>query len=238
MSETAPEGIDQPAESADKGVAPKQDEKTDDRMSWSYKFVRSATYWLTRIFCGFKVHGQENMLREGGCIVVPNHASFLDPPIMGASYKYRPIRFLARDTLYKGKIWTSILLSLHTLPLSRDKGDIAALRKALNLIKEGKAVALFPEGTRTPDGELHEPKGGVAFLIGKARVPVVPVYIEGTFNVWPKGAKWLRRAKISVTYGKPIAPEEFPSGGKSRDRHDEIGRIVMERIAALKPDNG
>ena len=98
-------------------------------------------------------------------------------------------------------------------------------------------MGIFPEGTRSSDGELQQAKGGVGFLIAKAGVPVVPAYVQGTFNAYPRGAKWIRPSKISVTYGTPIPPSEISALGDGRGSYDAIAALVMARIAALREGN-
>jgi 1-acyl-sn-glycerol-3-phosphate acyltransferase len=170
----------------------------------------------------------------GGCILAANHASYLDPPAVGCGLNHRVVHFMARDTLYKNRFFSWVLLQLRPFPIDRTKGDVGALRKALNHLKEGHVVALFPEGTRTSDGNLQAPKGGIGFLIAKAAVPVVPVHIDGTFKAYPRGAKRVNRTPVTLRYGKPILPDELKKLGDDRSAYEKIGKLVMERISALK----
>lgn len=119
------------------------------------------------------------------------------------------------------------------IPIDRTKGDLAALRSALSGLKGGKVVALFPEGTRSLDGNLQEPKGGIGFLIAKARVPVVPVYVAGSYQALPKGRKWIKPKRVRVYFGEPIQPVEFVQGPGKPD-YEAIVALVMSRIAELK----
>lgn len=190
--------------------------------------------WL-RIWERFESYGGEHVPSAGGCVIASNHVSFLDPPAVGCGMRHRVVRFLARDTLFKPGIPRWFLLNIGCVPIDRTRGDVAALRTAINLLRDGHVVALFPEGTRSPDGELKEAKGGVGFLIAKAAVPVVPAYVDGSFAVYPKGAKRIKRGKVRIFYGKPIDPSEFAPLGHGRDAYEKIGQLVMSRIAALKP---
>ena len=119
--------------------------------------------------------------------------------------------------------------------MDRTKGDVGALRKGIGLLKEGKVLGLFPEGTRSPTGEIQPAKGGIGFLIMKAGVPVVPAYVDGSFKAFPKGANRIHRAQVSIYYGTPISTSEFAALGTDRDSYGRIGELVMNRIAALKP---
>lgn len=194
--------------------------------------------WLgMKLWNRFEIRGTENIPAEAGCIIASNHASFLDPPAIGTSVRQRIVRFMARDTLYKKGFANWLMVKLATIPVARDKGDLGALKKSIAVLKEGWCVGIFPEGTRTSDGELQQAKGGVGFLIAKAGVPVVPAYVHGTFNAYPRGAKWIRPSKIRVTYGPPIPPSEISALGDGRGSYDAIASLVMARIAALRDGN-
>jgi 1-acyl-sn-glycerol-3-phosphate acyltransferase len=118
--------------------------------------------------------------------------------------------------------------------LDRTKGDIGAMKAALGVLKEGGILCLFPEGTRTPDGRLQAVKGGIGFLIAKAAVPVVPVYIAGSFRAFPRGARWMRPTKIMVYYGAPLQPPDWASLAGRKGGYEQIAGLVRERIAQLE----
>lgn len=198
--------------------------------------VFSFICWLIlKVWNRMTARGRENVPPAGGLIIAANHASILDPPIIGgAILDRRVVRFMARDSLYKPKIINWLFTNLATIPISREKGDLAALKKSIALLKEGYCVCLFPEGTRTPDGNLQEAKGGIGFLIAKAGVPVVPAYVWGTFYALPRGASFIRPRKVGISYGKPITPDEIAALGEGRDAYEKAGALVMSRIAELK----
>lgn len=202
---------------------------------WMYAVTRV----VTRNFFKWKftttIHGVENVPATGGVILAANHASYLDPPLIGYPIKSRHVCFMARDSLLRHPISAWVLPRIGVVPLSREKGDVAAIKTAIALLKDGACVSLFPEGTRTLDGQIQPAKGGIGFLIAKAAVPVVPVYIAGTFEAYPKGAKKLTSGPISITYGPAIRPEELLiKTEKGKADFDAIGQLVMDRIAALK----
>lgn len=198
------------------------------------RFRRLCKIGLT-VWNRFTSRGSEHVPAAGGCVICANHASFLDPPVVGVGVRHRQVRFMARDTLFRGRFMSWLLPAIGVIPLDRTRGDISALRKAIQSLKGGTVVGLFPEGTRSPDGQLQEPKGGVAFLIAKAGVPVVPAYISGTFRAYPKGARFIRPCKVSITYGPPISPAEVAALAEQDDGYAKIARLVMARIAALRP---
>jgi len=199
-------------------------------------------YWtsrgLVRLFLRlkfrFEVDGAENVPAEGPLILAANHCSYLDPPVLACAVK-RQVNFMARDTLFSNAFARWFFPRVGVIPLDRTRGDLGALRKAISLLKEGRAVALFPEGTRSEDGELHEAKGGIGFLIAKGDAPVVPMHIAGTFEAFPKGAKKMVHARVGARIGPPIPPDELKAAMTSRNDYDAVGRLVMSRIAELAP---
>jgi len=205
--------------------------------SWLYRSIRNTICFLSRIILRYEVYGAENIPAQGSCVLAANHSSFLDPPLIGcvAKCRNRAVRFMARDSLYKS-LFGVILRRVHTIPLSRDKGDISALRTAIKAIKSGCLVALFPEGTRSVDGKLQPAKGGVAFLVSKAKVPVVPIYIEGAYEAYPKGAKMVKPHKVRIYVGKALEPAELQSDKKGSAAYREVGEHIMEEIAKLRPN--
>jgi 1-acyl-sn-glycerol-3-phosphate acyltransferase len=209
----------------------------------SDKMINPIWYRITCKFFGicltylnqYKVYGIENVPKTGGVIIASNHASYLDPPAVGASSRrMRMTHFMARDTLFKKGFMHWFLHKVGVIPLDRDKGDLKAMKTAIALLKDGACVALFPEGTRSENGELQPPKPGIGFLVAKGEAPVVPVYVHGSFHAWSKNSGGLKRLPISVVYGKLITHEEISGLGKGREAYGKIGELIMERIAELK----
>jgi 1-acyl-sn-glycerol-3-phosphate acyltransferase len=202
--------------------------------NWVF-YTASFCMW---VYLRFKVNlrslGVGNIPREGACIIAANHASYIDPPAITSTARGRVVRFLARDTLFKGFAgW--VMKNGGCVPIDRSRGDVGALRKSLTVLAEGWVLALFPEGTRSLTGELQPAKSGIGFLIAKAGVPVVPTYISGSFDAFPKGTKKVKKGQVTVIYGPPIMPTEFRELGSTREAYERIAALVMERIAALKP---
>lgn len=197
---------------------------------WLFRWICYATL---RHYCRFQAHGAENVPAIGGCIIVSNHASMLDPPAVGCGVWHRHVRFMARETLFGNRVTRWWCRAVGVVPLDRTKGDIAAMRTALGILKTGGALSLFPEGTRTRDGRLQSGKGGIGFLIAKGGVPVVPAYVSGTFEALPKGARKIQRRPVAVVYGPPIMPAELVELLTRTTRYQDIADLVMARIAAL-----
>lgn len=199
-----------------------------------YRLVSGATRLWLKAWMHLDSHGAENVPASGGCVLASNHASYLDPPIVACGLKHRVVRFMARDTLFAGRFRNWFFHGIKCVPLDRTRGDVAALRKGIQLLKEGEVLGLFPEGTRSPDGQLKPAKGGIGFLIAKAGVPVVPIYVGGTFEAFPKGAKHIKRGKVSVYYGQPISFAEISGRGEGKESYQAIGDLIMSRIAFLR----
>lgn len=185
-----------------------------------------------------KVAGLEHIPREGGVLLASNHNSFLDPPAIGGSCLVRPIRFMARDSLWNSRFGKWWMTQVNCIPVARGTGDMKALKAVIRTLQEGGCCSVFPEGTRSEDGSLQEGKGGVGFMVLKAGVPVVPVCVSGTHEAWPKHARFPRPCQVTVTYGPPIAPEEFAALGTGRAAYEKAAALIMARIADLKPKMG
>lgn len=200
-----------------------------------YRFCRDALLVGLKLYNRLEVHGREHVPTTGGVMLVANHVSFLDPPALGCAARCRIVRYMARDTLFSPPWFGRLLRGVAVVPISREKGDIRALRTAITVLKGGDCLGLFPEGTRSADGEFKPAKGGVGFLISKAGVPVVPAYIDGTYRAFSRHHRWIRPVKVRVFFGPPIPPSEFAAFNNADDPYEQIGAFVMERIRALKP---
>jgi 1-acyl-sn-glycerol-3-phosphate acyltransferase len=187
------------------------------------------------VFFRGEVAGTENLPRNGAFLIAANHASHLDPPLIGCHVP-RQMCFFARKTLWKPGLAAWWLDAVGTIPVDRDGGqDVGALKRVLRALSEGKVMILFPEGTRSPDGQLQSPKPGVGFIVCKTQVPVVPARIFGSFEAFGKGMKTPRPQPTTVVFGKPIPPSGYddPSAGKLR--YQVASERIMAEIAKLHP---
>jgi 1-acyl-sn-glycerol-3-phosphate acyltransferase len=206
-----------------------QDKDTAKVVKGVYTFSRRIAKLYLKIYHRYKCFGIENIPKSGGCLLVSNHASFLDPIAIGIQINFRYVRFMARKTLFKNKFTKWWAESVGVVELDREKGsDLNALKKAIKVLKNGDLLAMFPEGTRTPDGNLQPAKGGLGFLALKAGMPVVPAYIDGTFKAFKKGSKFIKPYAITVYYGKPIDLTKFIETGKE---YDKVANYIMQCIA-------
>ncbi|MDD4956515.1 MAG: lysophospholipid acyltransferase family protein [Candidatus Omnitrophica bacterium] len=198
-----------------------------------FRISRGLLAMFLGIFFRVTYHGREN-IPEPPYIIVANHVSLLDPPLVGTAFLGKDVDFMAKKELFDSPRWGWWAKSVSCIPVDRVGGGVSSLKEALGRLKKGRAVAIFPEGTRSEDGSLREAKRGVGFLVAKAEVPVIPVYIEGSLNALPKGGKLKPGTRMTVWVGKPVYPGElFSSTGGDRKDYDGISRYIMDRIASL-----
>ena len=201
----------------------------------------SPLYWIShlgvwlflKLKYRLKISGEQNIPRTGGLVIAANHCSYLDPPVLCAITANRIVHFMARDTLFTTRFAKWYFNGVRVIAIDRTRGDLGALKKAIASLKGGKVVGLFPEGTRSRDGQMHEAKGGIGFLIAKGDIPVVPVHITGTFEAFPKGGSKFRPSRVTARIGPPIAPEEIRAAMPKKGDYAAVGALVMSRIRNL-----
>lgn len=175
-----------------------------------------------------KIYGSENVPLDSGVIIAVNHRSNWDVPMAGISCP-RKLAFMAKSELFENPLFGKLISALGAFPVKRGKGDIGAVKAALGILSKNNAMLIFPEGTRNRTGKpLKRVKEGLALFAVRAKVPVVPVFIEGEY-------KWL--SKITVTYGKPIYFEEYWGKKLSSEELSRISMEVYNSMWALK-DSG
>lgn len=180
------------------------------------------------------VHGVENIPRHGGFIIAANHASVLDPPIIGCHVP-RQLAFFARNTLWGGGIASWWLDAVGTIPVARDAGaDVAALKRVLHVLEDGGAVILFPEGTRTKTGALQTPRAGVGLLACRTGVPVVPSRIFGTFAAFGRSGPFRVGTPVSVIFGPPLRAADYDRPADGKERYQRASVRIMNAIARLQ----
>lgn len=179
--------------------------------------------------------GLSNLPAGGGYIVAANHASLLDPPIVG-QFLPRQVSFFARKTLWKPGIAAWWLTAVGTIPVDRDGGaSLDAVKRVLQALAEGKVVIVFPEGTRSANGELQPAKPGVGLLACKARVPVVPARVFGSFEAYGRDARAHPGSPVSVSYGRPLLPSEYDRPEDGKERYARTAARIMDAIARIGP---
>ncbi len=144
---------------------------------------------------------------------------------------------MARENLFKRRCFGWIMRHLHAFPVKRSKGDLGAIRESLARMKEGKPLVIFPEGTRSKDKNLKKGKPGIGFIAMKARVPIVPAYIEGSFDALPRGPDTLKRHPVKVYIGHPMDFSRFYGEKAGRAAYQKISDEIMLAIARLKDES-
>jgi 1-acyl-sn-glycerol-3-phosphate acyltransferase len=197
-----------------------------------YRIVRAAALGAAHLGFRLRVCGRENLIEEGSAILASNHVSYLDPPLVAVSCR-NEIHFLARKTLFERPVIGPLIANLNAFPVDRDRGDVAAVRAVLQLLKSGKRVLVFPEGTRSSDGNLQPARAGVGLIIAKSLAPVVPIRIFGSYAALPRSGG-IRFVPITVVVGKPILFTKQDAGTGDRSIYQELSNRVMSAIAALE----
>ena len=181
-----------------------------------------------------EVAGLQNVPRTGPFIIAANHASHLDPPIIG-SLVPRQMSFFARKTLWNSRIARWWLDIVGTIPVDRDSGsDVSAIKNVLRSLQAGKALILFPEGTRSPDGRLQKAKSGVGLIACRTQAPVVPVRIFDSHLAFGRGRGLRPGTPVSVVFGRPLAPAEYDQPADGKERYQRASERIMAAIAALE----
>jgi 1-acyl-sn-glycerol-3-phosphate acyltransferase len=203
-----------------------------------YRLIRFVLYIIYRLFFRFRYTGSDQVPPESdprGVILAPNHASYLDPPILGISLKRR-VTYLAKQYLFNHGFVGWVLRNIGAYPIkSESSNDFRSIRDLIRILKQGACVVVFPEGTRSETGEFKEPEGGIGFLAMKSGAWVVPVYIRGSFEALPKGATKAKMKPIEAHYGRPFLAkeEEFGTG---EEAYAAVGRRIMADIRVLKEE--
>lgn len=187
-----------------------------------------------QMFFRGEVAGLENLPETGGYIVAANHASHLDPPIVGM-FLPRQVSFFARKTLWKPGIASWWLTTVGTIPVDRDGGmSIDAIKRVLHTLSHDKVVIVFPEGTRSLTGELQPPRPGVGLIACRAHVPVVPARVFGSFEAFGKRGSLRLGTPVSVVYGRPLTPSEYDHPDDGRERYARTAARIMEAINRIE----
>lgn len=206
--------------------------------------MKSWVWWPSRLAARLyfalchrrRVFGREAFPREGAVLVLGNHASFLDPPLVGCSTP-RMCYFLARESLARIPLFGRYLRAIGVHFVDRDGSARAGLARAIEALQAGEVLCMFPEGTRTRTGELAEFRPGALLILRRAPVPVVPVGVRGTFLAWPRTRRLPRPGRCSVHFGAPMSAQEVLAPGgfdELRRRVAELAGVALEP-AALAP---
>ena len=188
---------------------------------------------LAHGFTNFRVIGAERLTAEGSALVVCNHVSFLDPPFVGQAFD-EALHFFARKTLFDHPWAGWLLRRWQAIPIDRDKPDAASLKLTIRLLKSGKKVLMFPEGTRSPDGSLQPAEAGVGLFIAKSGAPVLPLRIFGSYECFPRGSRFPRPTNITLVVGEKWSPDLASYGKTGKELYRALADEAMQRIGELE----
>lgn len=187
---------------------------------------------IFKLFFRLRIEGK--IPGKGGMVLAANHRSYLDPIIL-AFVTSRRINFMAKEELFRTPIFAYAISRLGAFALKRDGLDKTAYQVALKRLRQGKILALFPEGKRSISGKLNKLKEGSVRIALYCKVPIVPVVITGTEKALPPGKKFVKLAKIKVKVGEPIVAESFAEGKK--ELIDYTLQVLEKRMIAMGANN-
>lgn len=211
-------------------------------MLFWWTVVRGFLWFAFKMLYRARFEGAEHIPSKGPAIYVANHQSHMDPCTVGVLVGDRPFSGLARSTLFDNRLLGWMMYGIGVIPLNQSRGDTGAIKAALAALAAGRCVLIYPEGTRTRDGSVHEFKGGATLLIRRSGVRVVPIAMEGAFDIWPIGsARPHLTGRLIVQAAAPIAAEDLLRDGPDaamRRLHAQIDGMRLVLRARLRRESG
>ncbi len=209
--------------------------KRDDNF---YIIARAFLFVFLKFFFFFKVTGRENIPKTGGCIIASNHLSYLDPVVLSVASP-RILSFMAKDDLFqRWRLFNMLITALNAFPVKRGRGDLKAIRLAIDMLKSGKTLIIFPEGSRSSTGRLKSGESGIGMLSAKADVCVVPALIEGTDQGMPVGTREIFLFKpFQVHFGKPLRYKELNLNPREKGDYQIFADKVIAAVKSIKNKN-
>jgi len=197
-----------------------------------YDFLRVVFRLIGVAFFRIRVFNRQLIPQSGGALIVSNHQSHLDPILVGMAFNRR-LNYVARDTLFGFAPFRWLIYSLDAIPIDREGIGLGGLKESLRRLKAGEMLLIFPEGTRTRDGNVGELKPGFLALARRSKVPLLPVAIDGAFDSWPKWNMLPGVAVIHVGLAKPLSPAEM---SQLDDEHllAEVDRRIRQCHAVIR----
>jgi 1-acyl-sn-glycerol-3-phosphate acyltransferase len=201
-----------------------------------YPFMRAVVRLIAIVVLGRRLHieGLANIPRDGAVLVVGNHVGTVEPPLTGVHIPRLDVYYMAKSELFRNPVLGWLFRRNHTFPVVRDSADRGALRRALDILKRGHVLLVYPEGTRSWQGGIGEPHAGAGFIARHSRAAIVPVASWGSERVIPRGGFLPRRADVHLRIGEAFrVPERGPDGRPLGNQ--AAARLMMSRVAALLP---
>lgn len=198
-----------------------------------YRVLTPPSRGFVRATARIHVDGVDHMPRTGGFLLLPNHQSILDPFLV-QSFCPRPIRSMTKSTQFAVPLVRWILPRIGAFPVRRYRVDPQAVRTALRFLGDGEGVCVYPEGERTWDGSIQPLRRGTLHLALRAGVPVIPVGLNGMFDLWPR---WLKipkpRPQVTLRFGEPLEFGEIRDRGRRMEMLPEVEALLARRLATL-----
>lgn len=205
---------------------------------WFYHPGARIARWLMGLLGGARIEGVDRVPRHGPFILVANHCSQADPPLLGWATGHqvgRVVHFMAKEEMHAWPVIGWLADRSGVFFVRRGDGDRAAQRLALELLAAGKPIGIFPEGTRSRHGRMRDGRAGAALLAIRSGAPILPVGIAGTHRLFPSGSRLPRRSRVTFRIGEPFRLEHQPTGRVDREALAAGTQRIMAEIAALLP---
>jgi len=199
-----------------------------------YWFIKGLFFPFVHFYLGLTRDGLEHLPRRGPAIVVSNHTSYTDAIILGSAAP-RPIHFIVLQRMYDLLLIRWFYWGMGTIPVRAEGQDSKGIKRAVRLLASGRILGVFPEGSRSPDGRISEPRLGAAMIAALSGAPVVPVHIDGARESLPVGGRFPKPARIHVRFGPPL---RFAGGGPGSNREslNAFAREMVHAIRRLEPE--
>jgi len=202
-------------------------------MGRTYTVCATISAVVLKTLFRFRAYGTEHIPRDGGCVIASNHESYLDPPLVGISAP-RQIFYLARKTLLDWPVLGPLFPKMNVIPVDQDRADMSALKTVIKRVRAGECTVIFPEGSRTPDGQFLPAQPGLGLILAKTRCTVVPARLFGARAAFPRGGKPHLFRKITLVVEPPMTFTEADYAGDGRDLYQRLSERVLARIAEIE----
>ncbi len=193
-------------------------------------------FWQSLIrgaFCAYfqvRTLGRNRVPLTGPVLLVSNHQSYIDPPLCGMGLN-RELDYIARDSLFHNRLFGRFIGSLNAFPIQRGAADIKAIKTVISRLNDGRAIVLFPEGTRSATGRIGEIKSGIELITRRSSAVTIPVVIDGAYEAWPRQRKIPGLGRIFVYFGEPISSEQAKAMAKG-----EYVKLINQRLQAMQAE--
>jgi 1-acyl-sn-glycerol-3-phosphate acyltransferase len=204
------------------------------RRFWFYQGCKGICRVVSTVWFDLKVHGLEHVPRTGGALLICNHQSYMDPVFVGVLV-HRPVSFIAKSQLFETPGLSWLIPKLNTFPVRRGETDVTAIKEALRRVHEGHVLTMFPEGTRSWDGNLLPIQSGIALMVKRAEAPVIPAVVDGAQRAWPRGSKFPKGGHVRLMYGPPLELGKR-KGPQIVELIDQTFRSMLGELRARYPE--